>query len=152
MGGGRGDFRWLYSRLVESLWKEDKRIRVSWCAVAGRSILVPTTLLPTSHRNILALPHSSRPVLHSSLHRLIFVPILSTYTVIISHLGVLLLSYDNTHRLFPRFPSPILSPLSKKPPSSRALRAAWLICLNRSGPRCMPPKYRVTTTSTLFTS
>lgn len=39
---------------------------------------------------------------------------------------------------------------SRSPAASIAFRAAALICLNLSGPRCIPPKYRVTTTSTLF--
>lgn len=49
----------------------------------------------------------------------------------------------------PRFPS---SGVSRNPPSSRAFRAAWLMCLKRSGPRWIPPKYRVTTIRTLSTS
>src|SRR6267142_127753 len=42
--------------------------------------------------------------------------------------------------------------VSINPPSSRASRAAWLICLNRSAPSNVPPKYLVTTTSTSLTS
>jgi hypothetical protein len=41
---------------------------------------------------------------------------------------------------------------SRNPPSSRADLAAWLMCLNLSAPRRVPPKYRVTTTKTLLTS
>ena len=37
----------------------------------------------------------------------------------------------------------------RKPPNSRASLAAWLICLNLSGPRWIPPKYLVTTTNAL---
>ena len=42
--------------------------------------------------------------------------------------------------------------VSINPPSSRASRAAWLICLNRSAPSNVPPKYLVTTTNTSLTS
>ena len=65
-------------------------------------------------------------------------------------------NYNQCHRF--DFPFPCRRPLctssgaSKNPPSSSAFRAAWLMCLKRSGPKWMPPKYRVTMTSTFSTS
>lgn len=59
------------------------------------------------------------------------------------------------HRFFPLpcfFPVTWPSAVSRKPPNSRAFLAAWLICLNLSGPKWIPPQYRVTMTSTLLTS
>lgn len=46
----------------------------------------------------------------------------------------------------------VIVPSSKKPPNSSALRAAWLMCLNLSGPKRVPPQNRVTATRTLLQS
>lgn len=39
-----------------------------------------------------------------------------------------------------RLPASAWSGASRNRPSSSALRAAWLMCLKRSGPKCIPPK------------